>query len=303
MARIHGLLLVQKPSGVTSHDVVSRVRRHLGIKEVGHAGTLDPLAEGLMVLLLGEATKLSSYVLEQDKQYIVTLKLGIVTDTLDITGKVTHISPVTINNDELIKSALNLKGEFLWEVPLYSATKVSGQKLYEQARRGEKPVDIPNKPMKFWDIVSLGINAENSYRFRLNCSKGSFIRSWVHQLGQQIGCGAVMTELIRTVSIPYALENAIELDKVSIKNLSDHKSYIPMLSTLPNFKIIHVNGHSESLIRNGQISHELRRHLISIFNPDTDLGVKILSQRPEELLALVGNEKDKGFIVRRVFRY
>ena len=303
MARIHGLLLVQKPSGVTSHDVVSRVRRHLGIKEVGHAGTLDPLAEGLMVLLLGEATKLSSYVLEQDKQYIVTLKLGIVTDTLDITGKITNLNPVTNNNDELIKSALNLNGEFLWEVPLYSATKVSGQKLYEQARRGEKPLDIPYKSMKFWDIDSLGTTAENSFRFRLNCSKGSFVRTWVHQLGKQIGCGAVMTELIRTVSTPYALENAIELDKVSIKNLSDHKSYIPMLSTLPNFKIIHVNGHSESLIRNGQISHELRRHLISIFNPDTDLGVKILSQRPEELLALVGNEKDKGFIVRRVFRY
>lgn len=301
---IHGLLLVRKPSGITSHDIVHKVRRNLGIKDVGHAGTLDPLAEGLMVLLLGEATKMSSYVLEQDKQYEVTLKLGYETDTLDSTGTVTKESSITVSDSEAVTQGLALKGDFSWEVPMYSATKVAGRKLYEQAREGSAPVEIPKKPMSFWGIEDLGMTDEGSFRFRLNCSKGSFIRTWVQQLGRQLRCGAVMTGLVRTISAPYSLDQAINLEQVNKSvNLADQPSFIPILSALPGFKTVRVAGHSEGLIRNGQISHELRRRLIVSFDPEKDQGVKILSQRPEELLALVGFEKDKGFVVRRVFRY
>jgi len=303
---IHGLLLIHKPSGITSHDVINQVRRRLHTKEVGHAGTLDPLAEGLMVLLLGEATKMSSYVLEKNKQYEVTLKLGIETDTLDITGKVLkELLEVDICDQEVIQKALALQGDFNWEVPIFSATKVAGKKLYEHARNGSAPVEIPRKPMSFWEIEHLDSKSEkNSYQFRLNCSKGSFIRSWVQQLGMSLGCGAVMTDLTRTYSAPYKLQNAIDLNGLtSLINLPESEAFIPMLEALPEFKTLRVSGTSEALIRNGQISHELRRRLIVYFNAETDTGIKILSQRPEELLALVGLEPGKGFVVRRVFRY
>lgn len=312
-SNIHGLLLIHKPSGITSHDVINQVRRRLGTKEVGHAGTLDPLAEGLMVLLVGEATKMSSYVLEKNKQYEVTLKLGIETDTLDITGQILREhQEVTCSGREVIEKAQSLQGDFVWEVPLYSATKVAGRKLYEHARSGTgEDVVIPRKPMSFWGVEALEIKSPeknssepHSYRFRLNCSKGSFIRTWVQQLGSSLGCGAVMTELTRTSSAPYLLQNAVELEGLALTpSLSESPSFIPMLAALPEFKSIRVSGASEALIRNGQISHELRRRLIIYYNPEMDTGIKILSQRPEELLALVGLEPGKGFVVRRVFRY
>lgn len=307
-SNIHGLLLIHKPSGITSHDVINQVRRRLGTKEVGHAGTLDPLAEGLMVLLVGEATKMSSYVLEKNKQYEVTLKLGIETDTLDITGQILREYQGVICSDrEVIEKAQSLQGDFMWEVPLYSAAKVAGRKLYEHARSGNREtVVIPQKPMSFWGVEALERKSSeaHSYRFRLNCSKGSFIRTWVQQLGARLGCGAVMTELTRTYSAPYLLQNAVELEGLILTpSLSESPSFIPMLAALPDFKSIRVSGASEALIRNGQISHELRRRLIIHFNPESDTGIKILSQRPEELLALVGLESGKGFVVRRVFRY
>ncbi len=303
-SNIHGLLLVRKPIGITSHDIVHKVRRSLGIKDVGHAGTLDPLAEGLMVLLLGEATKMSSYVLEQDKQYEVTLKLGIETDTLDSTGTVTKESSVTVSDAEVVNTGLALAGEFVWEVPIYSAKKVDGRKLYEQAREGLVPIEIPKKPMSFWGVEYLGLTEDHHFRFRLNCSKGSFIRTWVQQLGRHLDCGAIMTGLIRTYSAPYSLDHAINLEQVDRSvDFNNKPSFVPLLAALPGFKTIRVGGHSEGLIRNGQISHDLRRHLIAVFDPERDQGVKILSQRPEELLALIGLEKDKGFVVRRVFRY
>lgn len=307
-SNLHGLLLIRKPTGVTSHDVIQQARRQLGTKEVGHAGTLDPLAEGLMVLLLGEATKMSSFVLEKNKQYELSLKLGIETDTLDITGKIVRESSAfSWSKTQVLEHAIKLQGDFTWEVPLYSATKVGGRKLYELAREGGgSEVDIPRKPMSFWGLELLeGDDSKNNiYRFRLNCSKGSFIRTWIHQLGQQLGCGAVMTELTRTYSAPYLLGHAISLEGLSERaTLRETKAFIPMLSALPEFKSVRVSGASEALIRNGQISHELRRRLIVSYNPESDLGVKILSQHPEELLALVGLEKDKGFVVKRVFRY
>lgn len=307
----HGLLLVRKPSGISSHDLVQKVRRSLSIKEVGHAGTLDPLAEGLMVLLLGEATKLSSFVLEENKQYEVTLLTGKETDTLDITGTVTKENVMSIDDHQIIEAGLTLQGEFFWEVPLYSATKVEGRKLYEYAREGVSEVKAPLKTMSFWGNEYLGKFSGHQFRFRLNCSKGSFIRTWVEQLGKRLGCGAVMTELTRTISNPYLLSQAVSLDKIIEHNKSllnpeiikEATYFIPLLKTLPKSKIIRVNGLTEVLIRNGQISHELKIRLIVAFDPEKDQLVKILSHRPEELVALIGFDPEKGFVVRRVFRY
>lgn len=298
----HGLLLVDKDSGGTSHDVVAQVRRILGTRSVGHSGTLDPLASGLMVLLVGEGTKLSHYILEGDKSYRVKLRLGLVTDTLDITGAVLEERPVQASIEQIEAAARELVGEFQWEVPLYSAVKVQGQRLHEYARRGED-VQVPTKTMSFWDLKTLKIDPPFA-EFEMTCSKGSYIRTWVSQLGAKLGCGATMEALERTGSEPYELDRASKLSLIQEQwkqgSLSD--CFVPMIEALPRVKRVKVKGPDQTLLMNGQISHDLRSMLISQFRPGQDELVQVHSVS-NQLLALVGLEKGKGFTIRRVFRY
>ncbi len=305
----HGLLLIDKESGCTSHDVVRDVRQILKQKEVGHSGTLDPLASGLMVLLLGEATKLSHYITEQDKAYWVSLRLGVETDTLDITGKTLKESPCPWASaeqavDEIKFKSQELKGELELPVPIYSAVKVGGRKLYDYAR-SEQAVEVPTKAMNFYEVEYLGLKS-SEVEFRLSCSKGSFVRSWGQVLGQKLGCGATVKGLRRLSSKPFYVENALTLSELKeSNNFEDFKakgSFIALHQALPHFKTLRVKGQSQVLLSNGQISHDLKRQLISIFRPDVDQGVKILDDS-EQLMALVGLEKQKGFVIRRVFRY
>lgn len=283
---------------MTSHDVVSRVRRALKTKEVGHSGTLDPLATGLMVLLIGEATKLSAYVTEGDKSYEVGVKFGVSTDTLDITGQVTAEKQVTQSHPEIIVAGLALAGEFSLDIPMFSAKKIDGKKLYEYAREGET-VEVPKKTMKFWDVKHTEEN-----RFHLHCSKGSFIRSWVKQLGENLGCGATMASLNRTSSHHFSLSEAVELDSLDSMSADElSKLLIPLDRALKNVKGIRVKGQDAVLMKNGQISHSLRTQLISRFNPDQDEVIQIWPEDKGKLLALVGLEKGQGFKIKRVFNY
>lgn len=295
---MNGLLLINKSEGMTSHDVVSRVRRILKTKEVGHSGTLDPMATGLMVLLIGEATKLSSYVTEGDKSYEVGVKLGVETDTLDVTGQILNEKPVHCSDVEVSETAAKLHGEFEWPIPMYSAKKIEGKKLYEYAREGVT-IEQPKKIMKFWGIQEL-----SHCQFSLSCSKGSFIRSWVKALGEQLGTGATMKSLKRTSSHQYSLADAVtldELDGISADELS--KKFIPMDQALKGIKAIRVHGQDEVLMKNGQISHSLRSQLIYTFNPDQDQIVQILPEQKGSILAVIGLEKGQGFKVKRVFNY
>lgn len=293
---MNGLLLINKPAGITSHDVVSRVRRILKIKEVGHSGTLDPLATGLMVLLVGEATKLSSYVTEGDKSYQVGLKLGITTDTLDISGQILTEQQVFSSQNEIENAALQLKGEFNLPVPMYSAKKIDGKKLYEYARSGEI-IEQPYKVMKFWDITKI----EES-EFHLHCSKGSFIRSWVQLLGERLGVGATLSSLKRTGSHRYSLSEASSLDDLEALDVSEiDKMLIPLDQALKGVKSIRIKGQDAILMKNGQISHPLRSQLITKFKPDQDEIIQILPEEKGKVLALVGLEKGQGFKIKRVF--
>lgn len=293
---MNGLLLIDKPAGITSHDVVSRVRRLLNTREVGHSGTLDPLATGLMVLLIGEATKLSSYVTEGDKSYRVTVKLGVTTDTLDITGKVLTEKQVLATNSEIDETALSLAGEFDLQIPMFSAKKVDGKKLYEFAREGII-VEQPRKIMKFWDVTLTG-----PLEFHLHCSKGSFIRSWVQLLGEKLGPGATMSGLQRTASHKYNLADSVSLDKLATMSaLEISNCMIPMDQALKGVKSIRIKGQDAVLMKNGQISHPLRTQLITKFNPDLDDVIQILPEEKGKILALIGLEKDQGFKIKRVF--
>lgn len=294
---MNGLLLINKPQGLTSHDVVSRVRRILHTKEVGHSGTLDPLATGLMVLLIGEATKLSSYVTEGDKSYKVGVKLGVTTDTLDVTGAVLSEKIVQQNLNEINEIALSLKGDFELPIPMFSAKKIDGKKLYEYAREGEVIVQ-PKKIMKFWNVELSG----ERLQFNLHCSKGSFIRSWVELLGQQLGCGATMQSLERTSSHQFGLKDAITLEQLEVLSAQEASSRLISLDmALKNVKSIRIKGQDAILMKNGQISHPLRSQLITRFNPDQDEVIQILPEEKGKLLALIGLEKGQGFKIKRVF--
>lgn len=293
---MNGLLLINKPSGLTSHDVVSRVRRILNTKEVGHSGTLDPMATGLMVLLIGEATKLSSYVTEGDKSYEVGFKLGVTTDTLDITGQVLTEKQVLNSDFEIDNIAVQLAGEFQLPIPMFSAKKIDGKKLYEYAREGEI-IEQPQKIMKFWDVTKV-----SSRQFHMHCSKGSFIRSWVQLLGEKLGPGATMSFLKRTSSHKYNLVDAVTLQE--LENLGAQEAgnrLIPLDQALKGVKSIRIKGLDAVLMKNGQISHPLRSQLITKFNPDVDEVIQILPEEKGKLLALIGLEKGHGFKIKRVF--
>ncbi len=298
---MHGLLLVDKPVGLTSHDVVARVRKLLGTREVGHSGTLDPLASGLMVLLIGEATKLSQYVTEGNKSYRVGLRLGVTTDTLDTTGKVLSEKQITKSPEEIIQCASELKGELSLPVPIFSAKKIDGKKLYEYARNQEAVV-IPQKLMTFWNIENQESAVKSEKVFTLSCSKGSFIRSWVSELGERLGCGATMFSLVRTESHQFSLKQAFTLEQLEQKSHPERLQLLISLDqALPQVKRIRVGGKDQALMKNGQISHTLRLQLIGLFNPDTDQIIQILPEERGQLLALIGLEEGSGFKIKRVF--
>ncbi|KYG60365.1 tRNA pseudouridine(55) synthase TruB [Bdellovibrio bacteriovorus] len=302
----NGLLLVDKPSGISSHDVVARLRRILKTKAVGHSGTLDPMASGLMVCLVNEGTKLSQYILEGDKGYRVRAQLGVRTDTLDTTGEVLEKVSVEFPKERILAEAFKLQGEMELEVPIYSAIKVQGKKLYEYARQGqEEQVVIPKKMMNFWDVEAVEIGPDWA-EFDIKCSKGSYIRTWVDLLGKALGCGAAMSSLRRTWSAPYHLPQAQTLEQIEQAYTGAPPwgtAFVGMEHALPQIKRIRIKGQDKVLLGNGQISHDLRSQLITVFRPSEDQYVQVLAQDTGHLLALVGLEEGRGFVLKRVFKY
>jgi tRNA pseudouridine55 synthase len=252
-----------------------------------------------MVLLIGEGTKLSQYILEQNKAYRVRAQLGIRTDTLDTTGQILETNSNLPPAERVREEVMKLQGEFELPVPIFSAAKVDGKKLYEYAREG-KEVQIPMKTMSFFDL-HIEDQGSDWIDVSLRCSKGSFIRTWVDLLGQNLKVGAAMSALERTESLPYFLNQATTFEELEKNGLE--KGFIPMSATLAEAKVIRIKGQDQVMMGNGLISHDLRSQLISAFQPGRDEVIKILSKDSGELLALIGLDPGKGFAIRRVFRY
>ena len=205
-AAAEGLVLVDKPSGMTSHDVVDVVRRHLGTRKVGHAGTLDPMATGLLVLGVGRATRLLRYLGDLPKSYAGTARLGSETDTLDADGEVVRSAPVTSTREEVAAAARALVGESMQAPPAYSAVKVGGRKLYQAARKGEE-LEAPPRPIRVYafDVTALD---GSTFGFAITCSGGTYVRVLVADVGRGLGCGAHLTSLRRTAIGSFAVEEA-----------------------------------------------------------------------------------------------
>lgn len=192
-----GIIVINKPSGYTSHDIVSKIRKKLNIKKVGHTGTLDPLATGVLPILLGNGTKLSKYLINHDKEYIATIKLGVKTDTADIEGTVIEEKKVPLFTEKQIMNALeSLKGKQKQIPPMYSAIKINGKKLYEYARSGES-VEVKPRDIEIYNIVLIKYK-DNRIQFKVACSKGTYIRSVCEEIAQKLNTVGTMSALERT---------------------------------------------------------------------------------------------------------
>lgn len=213
----HGLLLIDKPAGCTSHDVVVTVRKVLRQKKIGHCGTLDPDATGLLLLTVGRATRLTRFLIRAPKVYEGTARLGIATDTYDLSGEVTAEAPATALTVEEIDAAMaTFEGSYLQTPPPYCAKKVGGVKFYELARRGEK-VPEAKKEVTIFEFQRTGdlAAADGGGRdlpFRLGCSSGTYARSLVHELGGKLGCGGTLAALRRTQIGSFRARDAIDVD-------------------------------------------------------------------------------------------
>lgn len=205
-----GLLLVDKPGGITSHDVVARVRRALGTRKVGHAGTLDPLATGLMLVGVGRGTRLLRYLTGLDKTYEATIRLGVTTDTLDADGTVLATSDIRPSQEALAAAVASLEGASLQRPPAYSAVKVGGRKLYEAARAGEELQAEP-RPIRVYRAAILGSDGRD-VRVEIGCSSGTYVRVLAADLGEALGCGAHLAALRRSRVGDYLVTDAQALD-------------------------------------------------------------------------------------------
>jgi len=305
----HGLLLVDKPAGITSHDVVAKARRWMNFKSIGHAGTLDPLATGLMVLLVGKGTKISDFILNGDKAYDVKVQLGVETDTDDIDGEVLAQTPVNIDPAKIEAEALRLQGALDLKVPSYSAIKQKGKKLYQMARK-KQDFTPPTRTMVFQRAQVLEAGGDQ-ISVHLECSKGSYIRSWAKTLGENLGVGAIVSTLRRTHSAPYSVENAVELntlidtpfDEHILDSLKKQGAWISLAKALPLWPSVKIEGMEEKLVVNGQIPRRLERYLEIQYGGRETLvpGVKVLSRRSGQLLSLLSQEAPLQFKIRRVF--
>lgn len=252
MAQLSGVVLIDKPVGPTSHDVVAAVRRAVGQKRVGHAGTLDPLADGLLLVMLGPATRLSEYLSGHDKTYEVEAKLGVETDTYDAEGQVTARWEGPLPTDEELSRAVSrFVGSFSQTPPSFSAVKVQGRPLYHMARLG-KALQAPARPVTIYSLEWTR-PASDLVSLRVCCSAGTYIRSLVHDLGASLGCGAHVTRLRRTRSGAFSVKQAVPLPEALARlAVQDRRLLLNPLAVLPHWPRVYLDAQAVAALRLGR---------------------------------------------------
>lgn len=250
MENINGIVIVNKDKGFTSHDVVNVIRRIFSTRKVGHTGTLDPDATGVLPICIGKATKIADMLTFSDKRYLARVKLGITTDTQDISGEILSRSEVNVTSDELEKAVKAHIGEIEQIPPMYSAIKINGKKLCDLARKG---IEVERKPRKI-TIYSAEISDFDGCEFTLDvhCSKGTYIRTLCHDIGAFLGCGAVMCELQRTQSSVFTIDNSYTLDK--LKTMDEATLYDVLMSidsVFEHYPSLHIDDNVKKRLCNG----------------------------------------------------
>lgn len=282
--QLFGFLNIYKPVGMTSHDVVAVLRRVTKIKQIGHTGTLDPFAEGVLPICIGKATRLIEY-LKDDKEYLATVQFGASTNTFDLDGEKTFTSDKIISKDDVVNGLKNFEGEISQLPPIFSAIKVKGKKLYEYARKGEEVEIQPRK------VVIENIELKNfdeklqQAQILIKCSKGTYIRSIANDLGQNLGCGGYLVKLVRTQAGSFRVENSVELDGIDVA-----KNILNPLVVLDLPKV-YVNGEDLERIKNG----------MPVFKPCDTIGNFVTLVYNDVEICAVGIADGEKIKLKKVF--
>ena len=221
----NGIIIIDKPSGWTSMDVCAKLRGILHTKKVGHAGTLDPMATGVLPVFVGQATRAVSFAESGQKEYVAGLKLGLVTNTQDTSGETLGTHPASVTRTELESVLPRFTGEIEQIPPMYSAIKIGGKKLYELARRGEE-VERKPRPVTIYELEVVEQTAPDAFTLRIRCSKGTYVRTLCHDIGRALGCGGCMSALLRTMAAGFTLADAVTLERVQLEG----ESLLPTIS-------------------------------------------------------------------------
>lgn len=250
MNNYNGILIVNKPSGITSRDVINIVGKTLNTKKVGHTGTLDPMATGVLVLCLGNALKVCELITANDKEYIAKVILGIETETLDTTSPIINTKKTNITKEEIEKVLNSFKGSYLQEVPKYSAVKINGKKLYEYAREG-KEIELPKKMVTIYDIQLVSdityYNDTTTFYIKTTVSKGTYIRSLIRDIGYKLNTYGCMDSLERTRQGIFNIDNSNTLEEIKNNNYK----LLSIEESLPNIPLVEVDNKTLFKIKNG----------------------------------------------------
>ena len=251
MAEYQGIIVIRKEKGFTSHDVVAKLRGILHMKKIGHTGTLDPDAVGVLPVALGKGTKLVNLITDKEKTYEAVLHLGITTDTQDMSGTVLEEKPVNATEEQVRETIAGFVGEQMQIPPMYSALKINGKKLYELAREG-KTVERKARPVCFYQIEVLDIQLP-VVQIRVTCSKGTYIRTLCHDIGQKLGCGGCMEQLLRTRVGRFSLEESHTLSEVeqAVSEGTVCKWIYPVENVLAEYPKIQADSYGDRLLQNG----------------------------------------------------
>lgn len=268
-----GIILLNKDTDISSFKAINRLKYKLNLNKIGHAGTLDPLAEGLMIVLVNNATKLSDMLLKQDKEYYVECELGYETDTYDSTGEKTHIfqEEININQEKVVSLLEKFQGDYDQLPPMYSAIKVNGKKLYDLARKGIE-VERKHKIVNIEYIKDISIE-NKTVKFLISVSSGTYIRSVIQDFGRQLGTYATMTKLIRTRIGKFHVENSKKTDDIT------DESDILRVEDIFDFPKIEINDEEYFKIKNGvKVTKELPDSYYSIFYNNSYSGIGIVEE-------------------------
>ncbi len=271
---MNGILLIDKPKEYTSHDIVAIVKKITGEK-VGHTGTLDPNATGVLPLLIGKATRISKYLINHDKTYIATVKLGIKTDTADSEGKIIEKKEVINLSEENVKNTLNnIIGKQEQVPPMYSAIKVKGKKLYEYARKGQD-VKIEPRKIEIYDTKLLSLNIEETeITFEISCSKGTYIRTVCENIAERLNTVGYMKELNRTRVGEFSIERSISIEEVKSNEELLKGHIISIEKFFENKESINLNDKELELFLNGvKIKKDYNDDIYSVYNKNNFIGI------------------------------
>ena len=274
-----GVIIINKPKGFTSHDVVNVVRKKLNMKKVGHTGTLDPNATGVLPILIGTGTKISKYLVEHDKEYIATLKLGIKTDTLDSEGNVLEQDKnLKIYLENEIKDVLNsFVGRQNQIPPMYSSIKINGKKLYEYAREGKK-VEIEAREIEIYKIELISYDKKDEIVYKVKCSKGTYIRTLCKDIAKKLGTIGYMKELVRTRVDKFDIEKSLCLDELDNININD--KIITIEDIFSDKSKIDLNNRKLELFLNGvQLTKDLDDEIYRVYNNNKFIGIGTVKNR------------------------